>query len=113
MNNKELTILHFSDFHLDGKDIEGAKNMVESIVSAIEKSDHRIDLIVFTGDMLNMGGVSFDNKIELGFKKFEDVVINPLCNKLNLTLDRFVFIPGNHDLNRDDDDEAIMAELKR
>ena len=107
MNNKELTILHFSDFHLDGKDLDGAIKMVDSIVSAIIKSDHTIDLIVFTGDMLNKGGVSFDNKIELGFEKFEDVVINPLCNKFKLTLDRFIFIPGNHDLNRDDDDEAI------
>lgn len=102
----ELKILHFSDFHLDGNYIEDAKQMVDSVLNAIKESGQTIDLIVFTGDMLNKGGENFKD-IETGFANFKEIVIEPMCQSLSLDLNRFIFVSGNHDLKREDDDDAI------
>ena len=64
------------------------------------QEDRGIDLVVFTGDLIDKGGASFGN-INTAFKKFEEVVITPILEKLKLSKDRFVFIPGNHDTEND------------
>ena len=64
------------------------------------QEDRGIDLVIFTGDLIDKGGASFGD-INTAFKKFEEVVITPILEKLKLSKDRFVFIPGNHDTEND------------
>ena len=87
-----MRILHFSDFHLDKTPINISKsqklldNMIQSIMP-YHKERH-IDMIIFTGDMVNMGGKSFDN-IQQGFQTFKNLIIVPLVNALNWFIRHF------------------------
>lgn len=94
-----ISILHFSDFHLDGEHIDDAKNLLELMCDSLKDKNGLIDIIVFTGDMINKGGHGFGS-IDEAFKKFEEIVITKLCETLSLSKERFIFIPGNHDIDK-------------
>lgn len=109
-----MRILHFSDFHLDKTPINIGKSqkLLNSIINTIKPyhEAHQIDLIIFTGDMVNMGGKSFTNILQ-GFQTFENLIINPLLEALNLGKERFVFCPGNHDIDRNKDNKYSEVGL--
>lgn len=94
-----ISILHFSDFHLDGEHINEAKNLLTFMCNSLKEKKGLIDLIVFTGDMINKGGHGFGS-IDEAFKKFEEIVITKLCETLSLSKERFIFVPGNHDIDQ-------------
>ena len=94
-----ISILHFSDFHLDGEHIDDAKNLLEFMCDSLKDKKGLIDIIVFTGDMINKGGHGFGS-INEAFEKFEEIVITKLCETLSLSKERFIFIPGNHDIDK-------------
>ena len=109
-----MRILHFSDFHLDKTPINISKSqkLIENMLQAIMPyhNERHIDLIIFTGDMVNVGGKSFDN-IQQGFQTFKNLIINPLIKALNLGNERFIFCPGNHDVNRAQDNKFAESGL--
>lgn len=96
-----LRILHFSDLHL-AKDNPTTDALLMYLNQSMDEilQDGSIDLVIFTGDLIDKGGVSFSD-INTAFAEFEKVVINPLLDKLRLSKERFVFIPGNHDTEND------------
>lgn len=96
-----LRILHLSDLHLvkDNPTMDTLLMYLNRTMDEIQK-DGGIDLVIFTGDLIDRGGASFGD-INTAFKKFEEVVITPILEKLRLSKDRFVFIPGNHDTEND------------
>ena len=96
-----LRILHLSDLHLV-KEHPAMDTLLMYLNRSMDEiqEDRGIDLVVFTGDLIDKGGASFGN-INTAFKKFEEVVITPILEKLKLSKDRFVFIPGNHDTEND------------
>lgn len=103
-----IRILHFSDFHLDGKHIEEAKSLLRKMINVINKDFHddkQVDLVIFSGDMINKGGHDFRN-IDEAFNSFLYICINPLLTSLHLNKDRFFFTIGNHDLHLIKDDEV-------
>lgn len=57
---------------------------------------HKIDIVVFGGDLIDCGGKSFGS-IQDGFKAFEDVVLKPLMQAIDLPNDHVIIVPGNHD----------------
>lgn len=112
-----IRILHFSDFHLNGFHIEQSKNVLSYMMKALAeiKKDHNIDLVLFSGDMLEQGGVGFgvDKDLKEGFEKFHEVVITPLMECLGLPESRFIFTPGNHDIDRKADSPRFEADLEK
>lgn len=106
-----IRIIHFSDFHLDGEHVEEAETLLHYMIEAIKKNNLNPHLLVFTGDMLCQGGHGF-NSIEEGFSAFEKNVIEPVCTALKLPKERFVFVPGNHDICRDADDSIMEMGLE-
>ncbi len=91
-----IRILHFSDFHLTNE--ERPNQLVSYLTESIGKisTERQIDLVIFTGDMIDKGGKSF-HSIDEAFESFERQVITPIIDKLKLPKERFIFIPGNHD----------------
>lgn len=57
-----MRILHFSDFHLTKNGINQSETLVERMLDIISpmKQEHKFDLILFTGDLIDKGGSSFD-----------------------------------------------------
>lgn len=107
-DNSEISpirILHFSDFHLNGDKIDDAQHVLNSMLKSLQQinTERQIDLVIFTGDMLEQGGVGYGNNLEQGFADFHLRVIKPILAVLNLPQDRFIFTPGNHDVNREAD----------
>ena len=94
-----IKILHFSDFHLDNNHQDWASSLLNLMIESINIEHVHPDLILFTGDMLNKGKGSFGN-IEEGFMAFKNKVMTVLCKELGLDSSRFIFVPGNHDIDR-------------
>lgn len=114
-----IRIVHLSDFHLDASSLIDVKTfMMNTLIKDLKKYNEikSIDLIIFTGDLVDKGGFSFNNDIELAFLNFEEIVITPILNELNLKREQVFFAPGNHDINRNADEEieelGLRAKLK-
>lgn len=110
-----MRILHISDFHLDQIDREDSINhIIEPIKKSLIKlnQEKSIDLILFTGDLINIGGKNYTD-IEAAFLDCEKVLINPLLEITGLTKDRFYFTPGNHDINRNADSKFIESGIEK
>lgn len=94
-----IRILHISDFHLNGKYVDDAKTLLQNMLDAIENANLQIDLVIFSGDMIDKGGKDFSGGITEALNTFKTEIIDEICSKLKLTIERFVFTPGNHDVN--------------
>jgi len=108
-----MRILHISDFHIDQTDRNDSKtHIVDPLLNSIriQQHSHAFDLILFTGDLINIGGKNYGN-IKEAFEDFEKVLINPLLEVVNLEKDRFYFVPGNHDIVRTDDRKSTEIGL--
>lgn len=66
---------------------------------------------MFTGDLIDKGGKDFGGT-SLAFEKFEENIIKPILEALNIDISRFIICPGNHDINRLADDEIDENGLK-
>ena len=62
--------------------------------------------------MLVQGGLGFDNDLKQGVEKFHEVVITPLMQSLGLPESRFVFTPGNHDIDRNADNTRFEMSVE-
>ncbi|MED0993656.1 metallophosphoesterase [Bacillus nitratireducens] len=109
-----MRIVHISDFHLDSSSIEDLRNYIIKPLKAdlLEFHNNReIDLILFSGDMVDKGGASFNRDTMLAFYTFQEEVIEPLMKNIGLPLERFFMVPGNHDVNRNLDSEVLELGL--
>ena len=69
-----MKILHFSDFHLNqaSNSLLKSQRLIEQMISALKRNEmeRTIDLVLFTGDMVDVGGKSFCS-IRQGFEIFK------------------------------------------
>lgn len=110
-----MRILHISDFHLDASDRSDSINhIVNPLLETIKKYqvDRPIDLILFTGDFINVGGKNYGSLTE-ALLDCEEVLIKPLLDETKLKNDRFFFVPGNHDIDRNADSKRIELGLQQ
>lgn len=107
-----IRLLHFSDLHLSGdankQDNTNARLgfLFDSLIKIQEKDGKLVDIVVFTGDLIDKGGCDFPIIAE-GFHAFEELVLKPLTEKVGIQPERIVFLPGNHDT------ECTTKEAKR
>jgi len=111
-----MRIIHFSDFHLLGgtqrtRSERIARNLIKCFMEIAR--ERNVDLVVFSGDLVDGGGEGFGS-IGEGFTAFKHIVIDPTLKALgDLPADRFIFVPGNHDfVNPDDAVKQDMADNK-
>lgn len=111
--DKSLRILHFSDFHLNSGKIAEAQHIIRYMQKCLEDicKNKKIDLILFSGDILDKGGVSFES-ITNGLSTFVDVVIKPITETIGLPMYCFIFSPGNHDIDRNADSRRMEKDLE-
>lgn len=101
-----MRIVHISDFHIAQNNIEDLRNyVIKPLLEDLSKAnvETAIDLVVFSGDLVDKAGASFGKDIELAFFVFQEEVIEPIMDAINLPIQRFFFIPGNHDVVRTED----------
>lgn len=110
-----MRILHFSDFHLNGSRVPDGEHNLKYMLLALDKikKEKPIDLVVFSGDMLERGGEGYNKDLKAGFADFRSKVIEPIMSKLELSLSRFIFTPGNHDIDFEADDELTEDGIEK
>lgn len=96
-----MNILHITDFHYSNE-ISLQKRVLKSIINSISEQNIKIDLIFFTGDLVQSG-----NKIE-NFQTARIVLFDELSSKLKVEKENIIFCPGNHDIDRN----AIHSAMK-
>lgn len=99
-------IIHLSDIHFNKNYLaESEAYLLEPLKRDLKRfhNENPIDLIVFSGDLIDKAGQSFDNNIDVAFLEFEDKFVNPISECLNIDKSRFFFAPGNHDMKIDED----------
>ncbi|MDZ4809446.1 MAG: metallophosphoesterase [Bacteroidota bacterium] len=72
-----IRILHISDFHLNSKTLKDWKQFVKGTLTektAIFGNEKSIDLILYTGDLIDIGGKDLGDAAK-GFALFRDEVI--------------------------------------
>ncbi len=109
-----IRIIHFSDFHLNKKNLDDWNYFIkESLLNELKRihRDAPIDMIFLTGDLIDRGGDSFDS-IDAAFAEFKEHIIKPIISTLGLPIERFLIIPGNHDLNSKADKEYTDIGLQ-
>lgn len=109
-----MRIIHFSDFHLRADHLKRAESILKNFFKALFEvnKERKIDLIIFTGDMIDKAGKEFEApKITNALMIFEQMVIKPLTEKIGISANRFLFTMGNHEVDREKTDDATDCEL--
>lgn len=110
-----IRIVHLSDIHLRADAITDAE---EFIIKALKKDlsnfnqTKRIDLIIISGDLIDKGGESFGNNLKTAFSMFEEKVIEPITQEIQLSKHRIFLAPGNHDIDRKSDEKWEETGLR-
>lgn len=113
-----LRILHLSDFHLNKRTLRDWNDFTKEAflkkIAELQK-EKQIDFVLFTGDLVDKAGADFESLTE-GFNLFKENIIEPILKELDIDISRFIICPGNHDVNKNKDDEVteegVRATLK-
>lgn len=111
---RTLNILHISDSHIQKKDEKEIQEIVQKMIIDINKvqseKNIKIDMICFTGDLIQRGDQALE--YEEQWKLANDVLVTPLLESLNLSKDRFIFVPGNHEVDKNKIVKALENGLQ-
>ena len=98
---KSLNILHISDAHIqiDSKEevSDIVAKMIDDVLKVQKEQNIKIDLVCFTGDLIQRGDKAINDEKQLEIAK--EILINPILTGLGLGKDRFIMVPGNHEVN--------------
>ncbi len=90
-----IRILHTSDLHASLESREGRELIVEAMLAdaEVQAKERPVDLAVFSGDLADKGR---PEELDLG----RELLLDQLTERLDVTPERIVIVPGNHDVNR-------------
>lgn len=89
---KEITILHLSDLHISKFNKNKKNKLISELIDDCKKNiSEQVDFIFFTGDLVQAGTLEdFNCAID---------VIDKLLSSFSIGSDKFIYIPGNHEVN--------------
>ncbi len=102
--DNRIQILHISDIHLKNKS-QANKYFNQLVIDLKMLEVNRLGYIIISGDIANQ---ATREEYEAAYD-----MLNSLVNHFGLNLDRVVLVPGNHDLNWDQSEEAYKFFSKR
>lgn len=107
-----IRIFHISDFHLNKNNLRDWRDFLKaSFIRYVNDNKAEENFIVCSGDMIDKGGVDFDG-VKAGLEKFRDEVINPIVSQTGINVDRFILVPGNHDIDRNADKDYTRRGVR-
>lgn len=107
-----MRIVQLSDIHLSKDNRNDLTNFyLNSLISDLSEfhSKKPIDIILFTGDLVDRGGSSLGTD---PYSVFFQLFANPIKLALDLKDNQILFIPGNHDIDRNkiyEDNEYYLS----
>src|SRR5688500_6591213 len=106
-----MRIVQLSDIHLSINNLEDRKiYYLQALIMALKNfhSEKPIDAILFTGDLGDKGGETLGDD---PYQVYRTEGIEPRMTALRLTTDHVIFVPGNHDVNRQEIEEFSESGL--
>lgn len=100
-----IRVLHLSDFHFDEKYISEYKVEVEKLCKSLDGQS--IDIVVFSGDLVNQG-----TKTDTFFIA-SDILLKPLLKTVRCDKNNLLVVPGNHDVDRTAELDVITGGIAR
>lgn len=97
------TIIHVADAHISKAYSSQTSEMLKGLIKDIKNQvKGKIDFIVFSGDLVQSGK---EENFSFALENF----IMPLLQEIGVAKDRFIYVPGNHevDIDKIDKDFAI------
>jgi predicted phosphodiesterase len=88
-----MNILHVTDFHYS-TDSSLQKRVVKSIIKSINEQKLKIDLLFFTGDLVE------DGSNAKNFSEARIALFDMFSEELSIPKENIIFCPGNHDIDR-------------
>lgn len=97
----KINILHISDAHIEKSGEKKVTEIVTKLCRDIERismeKNIKIDLICFSGDLIQSGEQAFTG--EKQWELADNILVTPLIEQLHLGRDAFVMTPGNHEVD--------------
>ncbi len=107
-----IKIIHLSDLHLDSeKDNFKHTKLIEELLTDMEKYVDDNSILIFSGDFLNKGGVNFTSGVN-PFDSVKEKFLKALTDKFPILIDKIFFVPGNHEVDRNDIDKFKDVPFK-
>lgn len=88
-----MNILHITDFHYTNGSFQQL-NVVESLINTIKANEIKIDLVFFSGDLVQ------DGSDKTAFNDAKKSLFDRLSKELTIDKENIIFCPGNHDIDR-------------
>lgn len=99
---KNFRVLHLSDIHIGDTYIK-SKEIAYRIISDIESNNlNNIQCVIVTGDIFE-GKLGYNNDIIKEAIDFFNIIYEQLKQSTNIKKTDFLFVPGNHDILREED----------
>ena len=99
-----MRIAHISDVHYHPSQKNFTVEILNPLIKDLKEQNGErcIDLICYTGDLIDKGGFDISKPVTTAecFQEFEKNFILPIIDSLDLNRSRFLFVPGNHDIDR-------------
>jgi RNA-directed DNA polymerase len=91
--DREVTVLHLSDFHFQASTAWDSNIMLEGLVEVLSKEGVSPDIVALTGDIAQSGG-----KDE--YDRAASWISGSLLRRLGIEPEALFIVPGNHDVLR-------------
>lgn len=103
-----MNILHLTDLHFNSDSYEkfSQHNMIEKLLDYISGLNKKIDLVIFSGDLVFKGNNLTD------FKSAQQIFLDKLCDRLNIEKGDIILSPGNHDMDRSFKSESLEERFE-
>ena len=85
--------------------------MKSSFIRYVNDNKAEENFIVCSGDMIDKGGADFGG-VMAALEKFRDDVIYPIVSQTGINVDRFILVPGNHDIDRNADKDYTRRGVR-
>jgi len=104
-----MNILHLTDLHFSNKssDLHRQGKIIEQMVDDISKDKEGIDILLFTGDLVDIG-----NSVET-FQNAKKDILDRIIEKFDLSVDKVFICPGNHDVDRKFVSSAVIEHIDK
>jgi 3',5'-cyclic AMP phosphodiesterase CpdA len=98
-----MKIIHISDFHYKSRSYEKftEEGIIDELCTSLSNYKKSIDLVIFTGDLVNSGKNIGD------FNEAKKFFIDKIAKSLDITNNNIIICPGNHDIDRNSRLESL------
>jgi len=106
----KISILHISDLHFGKSRTKSVDDFYSTITNDLKQKGINVDVVICTGDIIDGKVQDKDAAFERAIGFFENLMrrinIEKLYNTKELTVEDFLFVPGNHDVMRSEEVEV-------